>query len=136
MNEGRITLSKKYGLNPTIPVCFFCGQPKNEIALMGRLKDDVEAPKQACINYEPCEKCKVDMAAGYTLIGVTAKPFADGRPPVQSTGGRNLYPTGDWAVITKEGVEAIFKPSVAADVLQRGKCFLEQDVLDSIQEGD
>lgn len=136
MSNNAIKLSPKYGLNPTIPVCFFCGEPKNEIALMGHLKGDVEAPKQACIDYEPCEKCKAKMAAGYTIIGVTTTPFSDGRPPVQSTGGRNLYPTGGWVVITKEGVEAIFKPSVAADVIARGKCFLEQDVLDSIQWED
>lgn len=30
-----IKVSPKYGVNPTIPVCFFCGKPKNEIALMG-----------------------------------------------------------------------------------------------------
>lgn len=30
-----IKLSPKYGVNPTIPVCFWCGKEKNEIALMG-----------------------------------------------------------------------------------------------------
>lgn len=41
-----IKLSPKHGVNPTIPVCFFCGKPKNEIALMGRMggKEDIEAP--------------------------------------------------------------------------------------------
>lgn len=41
-----IKISPKHGVNPTIPVCFFCGKPKNEIALMGRMggKEDIEAP--------------------------------------------------------------------------------------------
>ena len=32
-----IILSPKYGVNPTIPVCFWCGEQKPEIALMGRV---------------------------------------------------------------------------------------------------
>lgn len=36
MSKG-IKISPKYGLNPTIPVCFWCGKQKNEIALMGRM---------------------------------------------------------------------------------------------------
>ena len=37
-----IKISPKYGVNPTIPVCFWCGKQKNEIALMGHMKDDIE----------------------------------------------------------------------------------------------
>lgn len=59
----RIKLSEKYGVNPTIPVCFWCGESKNEIALLGRLGDarkgeDIEAPKNMVLDYEPCDKCK------------------------------------------------------------------------------
>ena len=32
-----IKVSPKYGLNPTIPVCFWCGKERGEIALMGRM---------------------------------------------------------------------------------------------------
>ena len=53
-----IKISPKYGVNPTIPVCFFCGEPKNEIALMGKMKGDIEAPKNMVLDYEPCEHCK------------------------------------------------------------------------------
>ena len=37
--SNSIKLSEKYGVNPTIPVCFFCGMPKNEIALLGHIGD-------------------------------------------------------------------------------------------------
>ena len=58
-----ILLSPKHGLNPTIPICFWCGEEKNEIALMGRIGDarkgeDFEAPMHAVLDYEPCDKCR------------------------------------------------------------------------------
>ena len=49
--SNNIKLSEKYGMNPTIPVCFFCQEEKNEIALLGKLKGDAEAPKIAIIDY-------------------------------------------------------------------------------------
>lgn len=42
-----VKISPKYGVNPTIPCCFFCGKPKNEIALLGKIGgrgEDLEAP--------------------------------------------------------------------------------------------
>ena len=45
MREKSIRLSKEHGVNPAIPICYFCGEEKNEIVLAGRLPQDVEAPK-------------------------------------------------------------------------------------------
>lgn len=56
-----VTLSPKYGFNPSINVCFFCGEDKGELILPGRLEGDAEAPHRAVYNYEPCEKCKKQM---------------------------------------------------------------------------
>lgn len=53
-----ITLSPKHGVNPCIPLCAFCGEEKNQIALLGKLRDDKEAPKYAVIDAEPCDNCK------------------------------------------------------------------------------
>lgn len=53
MPNKTIKFSPKHGLNPTIPVCFFCGQQKNEIAFMGRLAGDAEAPRNLILDYEP-----------------------------------------------------------------------------------
>lgn len=74
MNNS-IRLSPKYGVNPTMPLCFFCGQPTGEIALLGMLKKDVEAPKYMLLNYEPCDKCKEARKQGVTRICVTAPPL-------------------------------------------------------------
>ena len=54
VNDG-IILSKKYGVNPSIEICTICGEDLN-IILFGKLKDDVEAPKQICLG-GLCDKC-------------------------------------------------------------------------------
>ena len=36
--ENDILLSPKYGVNPTMPVCFWCGEDRGEIALLGRIE--------------------------------------------------------------------------------------------------
>ena len=53
-------LSPKHGLNPLIPGCFWCGESKNEIALLGRLPGDAEAPRSAVWSklFSGAEECK------------------------------------------------------------------------------
>jgi len=139
MSNG-ITLSPKHGVNPTIPVCFFCGQPKNEIALMGRvyerdkrtgkkvLGSDLEAPKNMVLDYEPCDHCKEQFALGVTLIGVNEHQPDDGRPPMTAQGGAKVYPTGGFAVMTPEGVERVFNMS-----LEKGdKLFVDHAILTDV----
>lgn len=63
-----IKISPKFGLNPTIPKCFYCGEDKNELIIVGRLPDDQEAPKNAVWDKEPCDKCKGFMDVGIILI--------------------------------------------------------------------
>lgn len=57
MNNS-IPISPRYGLNPTIPLCIYCGKEKDELALLGKLPNDEKAPKTAIIDYEPCKNCK------------------------------------------------------------------------------
>ena len=103
-----IKLSPKYGVNPTIPVCFFCGKPKNEVALLGKMGgrgEDIEAPMHMVIDYEPCDECKTNMDMGITIMGVVTKN-PDNRPPIQKNKvtGECLYPTGAFAVVTEDAV--------------------------------
>lgn len=112
MSKG-IKLSPKYGVNPTIPVCFFCGEEKNEVALLGRVGDgrkgeDFEAPWTMCIDYEPCDKCKEAMSKGVTIISASTNR-KDGRPPVSKNEYGNLvYPTGAWSVVKTEPAREVF----------------------------
>lgn len=139
MSRG-IELSPKHGLNPTIPVCFFCGEDKNEIALMGRVRErdtktgkakrgsDVEMPMKMVLDYEPCEKCREKFSAGVLLIGVTTHA-PDGRPPLQQQkDGTCLYPTGGHAVMTPDGVQRCFDMNLEAGQ----RLLLEQEVLEHI----
>jgi len=81
-----IPLSEKHGVNPSMSVCFWCGEVKG-LVILGKLPEDAEAPREAIYDLEPCDACKQKMAEGITLFSVddvTRKP------------------TGDWCVI-KEG---------------------------------
>lgn len=104
-----VRLSNKHGLNPTIPVCFFCGQPKNEVALLGSSYKE-QAPLHMICNYEPCEQCQSHMKAGVVLVEVTEHrgPGKPNQPPIQN----NLIPTGSWWVITHEAAKEIFNKPI------------------------
>ena len=104
MSKG-IRVSKKHGVNPTIPICAFCGKEKNEIVLLGRLPGDAEAPRTAIVNYEPCDECKAQWAQGVAIIEVSRFPLTDGQPPISN----GAYPTGRVAVVREEALNGNFK---------------------------
>ena len=77
--SNSIKLSPQYGVNPTIPICFWCGEERGEIAMLGRLGDgrqgeDIQAPMRMVIDYEPCAACQSKMAEGFTVIEATRTP--------------------------------------------------------------
>ncbi len=101
MSES-IKISPKHGLNSCIPVCIFCGQPKNEIAILGKLKDDAEAPMHAVLDYKPCDECKDNWSKGIALIKVQKTEITKGAPPLTKKDGVDLWPAGETAVISTE----------------------------------
>lgn len=140
-----IEVSPKHGVNPTIPVCFFCGKDKNQIALLGRVRErdkrtgravpgsDVEVPSRMVLDYEPCDECAKNMSTGVTLLGVTMTPPTDNRPSITAQGGESVYPTGSWCVIKPEAAQRMFNIN---QTFQNGnKLFLEQSILSQIIEG-
>ena len=125
MSKGNIRLSKKYGLNPTIPICFWCGEYKNEIALLGQIGDgrkgeDFEAPWNMILDYEPCEKCSSNMKLGITVMEVSYYPLAKGQRQIQ----KDVYPTGRWCVIKRDAADRIFGDNLNGS----DKVFVDQDV--------
>lgn len=98
----KIQLSDQYGLNPSISVCFFCGQNKGIVAL-GKLKDDAKAPMHAVYDYEPCSECANKMKRGVAVIEVTTTN--NQTAPIQS----GAWPTGRWCVISKSAAVRLFK---------------------------
>ncbi len=124
-----IKLSPKYGLNPTMPVCFWCGRERGEIALMGRIGDrrkheDIEAPRRMVIDYEPCDECKNNMSQGFTVMEATSAPNSATSTEIQS----GVFPTGRFVVVKREAVTRIFR-DINPDV---GKAFLESSTFEQI----
>lgn len=127
-----IPLSPTHGVNPTIPTCFWCGKEKNEIALMGELPGDAEAPHNVVLDYEPCEDCKANMKNGITLVGVVDHPLPDGRPAIS----KGAYPTGHWVVVAPEGVRHVIKEPLATEIINDGRAVIDEDLLLSIVPKD
>lgn len=114
-----IEISPKHGLNPTIPVCFWCGKEKNEIALLGRIREKtkdhfgsntvvrgsvIEAPRRMVLDYEPCDECKKMWESGVAVLEVQQTPTMPNQPEIQ----KGIYPTGRFAVVTVEGADRVF----------------------------
>lgn len=123
--DAGIRLSKKYGVNPTIPICFWCGKEKNEIALLGHIGDgrkgeDIEAPRNMVLDYDPCMDCKRNMGLGVTVIEVSYVPIQSGMPAIQD----DLYPTGRWCVIREDAADRIFGDNLNG----HDKVFVDQEV--------
>ena len=97
-----IKLSKKHGLNPTMNVCFYCGETK-ELLLLGRLKNDEEAPRTVCTDLEPCDNCKEKFQEGILLIEVFSKTDTD--------------TTGNYWLVSSEAVNS-------KEILTKGKAFI------------
>lgn len=96
-NTKLFSISEKHGLNPSLVRCFVCGELTNSIALMGRLKDDAEAPRERMTG-ELCDKCKelIEKQKGAFILEVTDDTKEDEKNP---------YRTGRLVGISKEAKE-------------------------------
>lgn len=132
-----IPLSPKHGLNPTIPVCAWCGEQKNEIALMGRIKtevrgEDPQAPMYCVLDYEPCDHCKEQWALGVAVLEATTVRPTPYRPPIQvQKDGTEIYPTMRFVVIKPEAADQIFGGQFSAGQ----KLLLEDEAFEKIFGG-
>lgn len=128
-----ILLSPKYGVNPTIPVCFWCGEERGEIALLGHIGDnrkheDFEAPRYAVIDYEPCDNCRRNMSLGFTLMEATSNPNFRTSVPAQ----KGIYPTGKYVVVKPEAVQRVFGDMSATN---GGKAYVDSKVFQNMFAG-
>jgi hypothetical protein len=81
-----LILSKNFGLNPILGVCFFCGEYTGAIGLPGRLPNDVEAPREAVLDYVPCPACQEKIKDKHFVVEVTVatgnqRPIIPGYAP-------------------------------------------------------
>ena len=107
MSKDSIRLSPKHGVNPSITHCECCGKEIG-IAMFGKLKGDVEAPRDVFMGL--CDDCqKVIDQQGLMIIEVK-----DGET------GKNPYRTGRIVGITKDAKERMFK-DISSPI-----CYMEQ----------
>lgn len=126
-----LRLSKKYGVNPSVGICFWCGEGK-EVILFGANRGK-EAPREVLVNYEPCDKCKNGMSKGITAIEAQETPLQDGQQPIQETpNGPTLWPTGRWFVLTEEAIIRMVQEPMAEQILKKRKMFMDKDTVEML----
>src|SRR3972149_1031265 len=96
-----IRLHPQHGLNPTIPVCWYCGKAKNEVVLLGAAYKE-QASMHMILDKEPCEECKGWMEQGIILIEVE-----EPRPGENPENPRRL---GGFVVVTEDAIKRMVQP--------------------------
>lgn len=115
-----IRLSVKHGMNPSLGVCFLCGEKSGEIILPGRLPDDQQAPPKGVWHKHPCPKCEEWQKQGVIFISVR-----DGGDE------ENAYRTGNFIVLKDEAVERMpINDNMKASILKSRACFMEDKAWD------
>lgn len=123
MSKG-IRLSKKHGVNPTMVICAWCHEQTGEIALVGELPGDIEAPREMIVSYEPCDKCREKWDQGVACVEVDTKPTAINQPPIHE----DLYPTGRCIVVNSERLKGVFDK----DFHDGDRCLVEADMFEQV----
>lgn len=110
-----IRLSEQHGVNPSVAVCYYCGEDTGELILAGRLPEDQEAPRRAVWSKKPCAQCERYMQQGVILIEVL-----DGEE------GDNPRRTGGYAVIKDEGIRKALDTATAETVITKRVAFVPE----------
>ena len=127
MAKNNIKISPKHGLNPCIPICFFCGKEKNEIALLGKLKNDEKAPRTAVLDYEPCDDCKEHMQQGITVIETVHVWETNNGVPICE----DLVPTGNWSVL-RDTCELFDAAPNKDSIMKSRRCIMDSETYQAI----
>ncbi len=77
--KDSIKLSPKHGVNPSVLHCFICGKEIG-LALLGKLKDDAEAPHNVINPNEICDDCRKQIDAGNKFF-IEVKDNTDSNNP-------------------------------------------------------
>lgn len=130
-----IKISPKHGLNPTIPICFWCGEQKNEIALLGQVggRKDIEVPMSTVLDYEPCEHCKEQWEQGFAIIPLV-KCKENERPLFA-----DVRPTGAVTVIKRDCNFAKYlldcsTENARQNAIETGKMYVDIETFESIMK--
>lgn len=125
-----ITLHPKFGVNPSLDMCFWCGEAVG-VALLGR-NGGKEAPPKVVTGYTPCAKCKEQMAQGITLVEAGPASRQPHRPGIQP----GVVPTGRWIVIREDAVARVFQGDAVEALLKARKGFVEGPLFEQFLPDD
>ena len=125
-----INLSKNHGVNATMPICFWCGEDKGEIALLGKLPGDKEAPARCVVDYEPCDTCKGHFSKGVWVIEIASDKTKFANPPMDKKGavptGRSMVLADNFFIRTLDDEELI------DSILKSRKTFMDEETFTNI----
>lgn len=108
MESNSIRLSPKHGLNPSLMVCYYCGEEYG-IALPGLLKHDTQAPRSCVWDMTPCPSCYGYMREGVILICVSK----DSDP-----NDRNPWREGPWCVVSDAAIKRMVNEPLASQIVK------------------
>lgn len=91
--QDTINLHPEFGLNPTICVCAYCKQPTQKIALLGNSYKG-EAPKEAILSLEPCDKCKEKYKDDVIIVHINNEKQPDSYKIIAKEKFKEIF-TGD-----------------------------------------
>lgn len=104
-----VILDEKYGVNPSVNVCFWCGRDIG-VVLFGRMKGGKEAPRKCVIDKEPCDDCRKNMSLGITLM-------------IANSDG----PTGQYCVVTEEYIRRVINEPMQSEILKKRKAYIDME---------
>ena len=114
--QGSIRISEKHGVNPMLVQCSLCAGDTGEIALLGRLPGDAEAPRKGSLPGALCDDCKHMMTLGVVLVEVKdgsdqTNPYRVGRIHcIKREAAERLGFTGKAAFIEESAAREIGLP--------------------------
>lgn len=120
-----IRLSEKYGVNPTVQKCFWCGGDIG-VALLGKLKGDREAPREMVLDYSLCKECEEKKKEYVHLIEAVHEPDYQNQPEIQ----KDLWPTGRNMWIRDAALINIIHGELAKNIIKSRVAFVSSDVFD------
>ena len=115
-----IRVSRKHGLNPSLDLCFWCGEARG-LVLWGQLGgvQDKEALKSVVTDKTPCPQCQEWMSQGVMFLSVKDGEVASDNP----------YRTGRLCVIKDSAVENMpIDATLKAQILKARFAFVEDSV--------